>query len=152
MRIVGVNQLGSWLGVKSVITPMRAAGGGAIVNVVSIGSFAGLARKSAYLGSKWALRGMTRCLASELGQYGIRVNAVHPGGVASAMTEGISSGAYDDLPVPRLGRPDEIARAVLFFASTDSSYCTGAELVVDGGKLASAMSTPDQPATSTLSG
>jgi 3alpha(or 20beta)-hydroxysteroid dehydrogenase len=150
MHIVGVNQLGTWLGVKSVLPEMQAAGGGSIVNIVSIGAMTSLVDKSAYLGSKWAVRGMTKCLASELGRYGIRVNAVHPGGIATSMTEGISSDAYEDLPVPRLGRPDEIARAVLFFASDDSAYCTGAELVVDGGKLAGAMGTPDQPATATL--
>ena len=126
---------------------MRAGGGGSIVNVVSIGALTGLARKSAYLTTKWALRGMTKCLASELARYGIRVNAVHPGGVATDLTAGISSDAYEDLPIPRLAHPQEIARAVLFLASEESSYCAGAELVVDGGKLVSAMSTPDQPAT-----
>jgi 3alpha(or 20beta)-hydroxysteroid dehydrogenase len=151
MHIVSVNQLGTWLGIKSVLPAMRAGGGGSIVNIVSLGAMTSLADKSAYLGSKWAVRGMTKCLASELGRHRIRVNAVHPGGIATSMTEGISSDAYEDLPVPRLGRADEIARAVLFFASDDSSYCTGAELVVDGGKLANAMATPVQPATATLS-
>jgi 3alpha(or 20beta)-hydroxysteroid dehydrogenase len=76
------------------------------------------------------------------------VNAVHRGGVESPMTTGISSDAYEGLPIPPLAGPEEIARAVLYFASGDSAYCTGAELLVDGGKLAAAISTPDQPATS----
>ena len=66
------------------------------------------------------------------------------------MTDGISPDAYEDLPVPRLGLPGELAAAVLFFASAESAYCTGSELVVDGGKLVSALSTPDQPATASL--
>ena len=150
MEIVRVNQLGTWLGIRSVVPAMREADGGSIVNVGSIGALTGLALKSAYLGSKWAVRGMTKCLASELGRDRIRVNAVHPGGIATGMTDGISADAYDGLPVPRLGFPGELAAAVLFFASAESGYCTGSELVVDGGKLVSALSTPDQPATTSL--
>ena len=150
MRVVQVNQLGTWLGIRAVTPPMRDAGGGSIVNVGSIGSMTGLAAKSAYLSSKWAVRGLTKCLAAELGVHGIRVSCVHPGAVATDMTAGIAPQEYESLPVPRLGRPDEVARAVLFLASDDASYCTGSELVVDGGKLASALATPVQPATLTL--
>jgi 3alpha(or 20beta)-hydroxysteroid dehydrogenase len=150
MRLVEVNQLGPWLGARAALPAMRLAGGGAIVNVGSIGSLTGLASKSAYLSTKWALRGLTQCLAAELGADGVRVNCVHPGGVATAMTAGVSADAFERLPLPRLGRPEEIARAVLFLACDDSSYCTGSELVVDGGKLAAALETPSQPATLAL--
>jgi 3alpha(or 20beta)-hydroxysteroid dehydrogenase len=112
------------------------------VNVGSIGSMTGLASKSAYLSSKWAVRGLTKCLAAELGTGGIRVNCVHPGGVDTEMTAGIAVDTYATQPIPRAGNPLEIAKAVLFLASDDSSYCTGAELVADGGRLVSAIPTP----------
>jgi 3alpha(or 20beta)-hydroxysteroid dehydrogenase len=150
LHVVQVNQLGTWLGIRAVMPAMRDAGGGSIVNVGSIGAMTGMARKSAYQSSKWAVRGLTMCMAAELGEHGIRVNCVHPGGVATAMTAGIGADAYEGLPVPRLGRPDEVARAVLFLASDDASYCTGAELVVDGGKLVSSLLTPSQPAVTML--
>jgi 3alpha(or 20beta)-hydroxysteroid dehydrogenase len=149
LRVVHVNQLGTWLGIRAVTPAMRSAGG-SIVNVGSIGSMTGMADKSAYQASKWAVRGLTKCLAAELGEHGIRVNCVHPGGVATEMTAGIDASAYESLPIPRLGRPDEVARAVLFLASDDGSYCTGAEIVVDGGKLVSSLATPSQPATLSL--
>jgi 3alpha(or 20beta)-hydroxysteroid dehydrogenase len=148
LRIVQVNQLGTWLGIRAATAAMRD--GGSIVNVGSIASMTGLAGKSAYLSSKWAVRGMTKALAAELGVHGIRVNCVHPGGVETDMTAGIAPDAYASLPVPRLGRPDEVARAILFLASDDSSYCTGSELVVDGGKLVSSLPTPHQPSTMAL--
>jgi 3alpha(or 20beta)-hydroxysteroid dehydrogenase len=113
------------------------------VNIVSMGSLTGLAKKTAYLSTKWAMRGMTQCAAAELGQYGIRVNAVHPGGVATDMTAGQSLDTYVVQPIPRMGLPTEIAQAALFLASDDSSYCTGAEIVVDGGRLAGAVQVPD---------
>jgi 3alpha(or 20beta)-hydroxysteroid dehydrogenase len=143
MRVVHVNQLGTWLGIRSVAPAMRACGGGSIVNVGSIGSMTGLASKSAYLSTKWAVRGLTKCLAAELGTDGIRVNCVHPGGIDTEMTSGIATDTYANQPIPRAGNPLEIAKAVLFLASDDSSYCTGAELVADGGRLVSAIPTPD---------
>ena len=145
LRIVAVNQLGSWLGIKSVIEPMRNAGGGSIVNIISCSVVAGIAGKAAYVGSKYAMQGISKVAAGELGVYGIRVNAVLPGGIDSDMTRGVlADDRFVNTPVPRIGRPDEIAKAVLFFASDDSSYCTGAELLVDGGHTA----TPLPPAES----
>jgi 3alpha(or 20beta)-hydroxysteroid dehydrogenase len=146
-RIFEVNQLGPWLGIRAVAGVMRAAGGGSIVNVGSTGAFTGLAGKSAYLTTKWAVRGLTLCAAAELGEHGIRVNAVHPGGVASEMTATVDDTAFAGQPIPRLGRPDEIAEAVLFLASDESSYCTGAEVVVDGGRLLAGPAAPYQPST-----
>jgi 3alpha(or 20beta)-hydroxysteroid dehydrogenase len=147
-RVVEVNQLGTWLGIRAAKGAMPD--GGSIVNIGSIASMTGLADKSAYLSSKWAVRGMTKSLAAELGADGIRVNCVHPGGIETDMTAGIGAEAYEDLPVPRLGTPSEVARAVLFLASDDASYCTGSEIVVDGGKLVSSLATPYQPSTMAL--
>ena len=129
MRVFEVNTLGSWLGIKSVIEPMRAAGGGSIVNIVSVSVVAGLAGKTAYVGSKHAMRGISRAAAGELGIYNIRVNAILPGGVESEMTRGvIPPSQFADNPIPRIGQPEEIAKAALFLACADSSYCTGAEI------------------------
>jgi 3alpha(or 20beta)-hydroxysteroid dehydrogenase len=92
--------------------------------------------------SKWAVRGLTKSAAIDLGPKGIRVNSVHPGGIDTPMLEGTDRDApyYKRLPVPRMGRPDEAARAVLFLASDDSSYTTGAELTVDGGATSGELS------------
>src|SRR5215469_1194044 len=93
-RILEVNAVGCWLGMKTVIEPMKAAGGGSIINISSIEGFTGAAGLSAYSASKFAIRGMTKVAARELGQFGIRVNSVHPGGVLTRMTLGQAE-AYD---------------------------------------------------------
>ena len=148
-RILEVNAVGCWLGMKAVIEPMKAAGGGSIVNISSIEGFAGAAGLSAYSASKFAVRGMTKAAAQELGQFGIRVNSVHPGGVLTRMTleqastaqAGAAGHVVDgeaflkSLPISRMAEPIEISRLVAFLASDDSSYSTGSEFVADGGVL-----------------
>ncbi|VBB14638.1 glucose 1-dehydrogenase [Burkholderia stabilis] len=140
-RVVDVNQIGCWLGMKSVLPAMKTTGG-AIVNTSSIAGLEGVAYGSAYVASKFAIRGMTKVAALEFGRYNIRVNSVHPGGVDTHMgrppefADMDPSATYRGLPIPRIGRPEEIADLVLFLASDQSSYCTGAEFVIDGGMLA----------------
>ena len=148
-QILDVNAVGCWLGMKSVIEPMKAAGGGSIVNISSIEGFTGAAGLSAYSASKFAVRGMTKVAAQELGQFGIRVNSVHPGGVLTRMTleqastaqAAVPGHAVDgeaflkSLPISRMAEPIEISRLVAFLASDDSSYSTGSEFVADGGVL-----------------
>ncbi len=143
-RILEVNAVGCWLGMKAVIEPMKAAGGGSIVNVSSIEGFTGAAGLSAYSASKFAVRGMTKAAAQELGQFGIRVNSVHPGGVLTRMTleratapQAAADGEafLKSLPISRMAEPIEISRLVAFLASDDSSYSTGSEFVADGGVL-----------------
>ncbi len=135
-----VNQLGVFLGMKAAIPAMRAAGGGSIVNISSTGGLRGSPSMSAYAGSKWAVRGMTKVAALEVGHDGIRVNSVHPGFIDTDMTRqpefaGVDQQAFSAaLPVPRPGVPSDVSRMVLFLASDDSAYCTGAEFVVDGGQ------------------
>ena len=142
-RVIDVNLIGTWLGIKAVIEPMKAAGGGSIVNISSIEGFTGAAGLSAYSASKFGVRGVTRTAAQELGQYGIRVNSVHPGGVMTRMAMSAASSFtsldpmafLQSMPIPRMGEPAEISNLVLFLASDESSYCTGAEFVADGGML-----------------
>jgi 3alpha(or 20beta)-hydroxysteroid dehydrogenase len=142
-RILEVNAVGCWLGMKAVIEPMKAAGGGSIVNISSIEGFTGAPGLSAYSASKFAVRGMTKVAAQELAQFGIRVNSVHPGGVLTRMTlEQAGTSDHVDgeaflrsLPMARFAEPVEISRLVAFLASDESSYSTGSEFVADGGIL-----------------
>ena len=141
-QILEVNAVGCWLGMKAVIEPMKAAGGGSIVNISSIEGFTGAAGLSAYSASKFAIRGMTKVAAQELAQFGIRVNSVHPGGVLTRMIVE-SAGARSDgeafiksMPLGRFAEPVEISRLVAYLASDESSYSTGSEFVADGGLLA----------------
>ena len=138
MTVVGVNQVGCWLGMKTAVTAMKERGG-SIVNISSTGGLKGIRGMSAYVSSKFAVRGMTKVAALELGKYGIRVNSVHPGAVDTDMVREMASRtapSYDTMPIPRSGTAAEIANLVLFLASDASSYCTGAEFVADGGSLA----------------
>ncbi len=143
MRVLSVNQFGTYLGVRTAIGPMKAAGGGSIINISSIDGLHSSAGLIAYSSSKWGVRGLTKCAAIELGQHGIRVNSVHPGGIYTVMggserssEEELNAGVYSRFPIPRVGRPEEVANVSLFLASDEASYCTGAEFVADGGWFA----------------
>jgi 3alpha(or 20beta)-hydroxysteroid dehydrogenase len=134
-RVMRVNVHGVFLGMRTVTPSMVRAGGGSIVNVSSTAGLQGLPHLGAYVASKWAVRGLTKAAAIDLGHMGIRVNSVHPGGIDTPMLAGTSPDApfYKRLPVARMGTAEEAARAVLFLASDEASYTTGAELAVDGG-------------------
>lgn len=141
MRVINVNQLGCFLGVKSVIGAMKETGGGSIINISSIDGMQAKNGLAAYASSKWAVRGLTKTAAIELGPFGIRVNSVHPGGIFTAM-HGAGDGGepgeqdnafYTQHALPRVGLAIEVANMSLFLASDESSYSTGAEFLVDGG-------------------
>ncbi len=146
MRVININQVGVFLGMKFTAPAMIEAGGGSIVNISSTNGMAGYGGTVAYTASKFAVRGMTKNAALELGQHGIRVNSIHPGGVDTAMTAPDTLGdAISDeereatfamLPLGRVGQPVEIAHLAAYLASDDSSYSTGAEFIADGGMLA----------------
>lgn len=131
-RVIAVNQIGTFYGIRAVAGPMRAAGRGSIVNISSIAGMTGFAGSIAYVTSKWAVRGLTRAAALEFGDQGIRVNSVHPGSVDTSMTRRMGPRQ----PINRYAAPQEIAELVHFLASDASSYCTGSEFVADGGALA----------------
>ncbi len=138
-RVIDVNQVGVFLGMRAVAPAMAETGGGAIVNISSAAGFRGTARNFAYTASKWAVRGMSRSAALELAPLGIRVNSVHPGPIDTPMVQHLPAGvagSLPDIPLKRRGRPEEVATLLLFLISDESSYCTGAEFVIDGGMLA----------------
>ena len=145
-RILDVNLNGVYLGMRTCLEALAASGAASIVNISSIDGMAGVTHLSSYVASKFAVRGMSRSAALELGRRGIRVNSVHPGFIETPLlTDQLRDSPearemIDTLmsrqPIPRLGRPEEIASLVLFLASDESAYCTGAEFVIDGGHLA----------------
>ncbi|MAG31639.1 MAG: 3-alpha-hydroxysteroid dehydrogenase [Deltaproteobacteria bacterium] len=139
-RVTDVNQTGTFLGIKSVAGAMREAGGGSIVNISSIDGLEGMSYVAAYASTKWALRGLTKCAALELGRDNIRVNAVCPAGGSDEMTAPWrkpgakdASGYTDKRPIPRRGTVDEIAAMILYLASDEAAFCTGGDYPIDGG-------------------
>ena len=133
-KVLDVNLTGPMLGIKAVIDPMIAAGGGSIINVSSIEGMRGAAWVHSYVASKWGLRGLTKSAALELAPEKIRVNSIHPGFIRTPMTTHLP----DDMvtaPMGRAGTPDEVASFVVFLASDESSFSTGSEYVVDGGLI-----------------
>jgi 3alpha(or 20beta)-hydroxysteroid dehydrogenase len=139
-KIVSVNLLGTFLGIRSVIDAMRATGGGSIVNISSLAGVRGFFGHSAYAASKFGVRGVTQVAAIELGPAGIRVNSVHPGMIDTAMLppdrDGSRSTRLHQVPLGRVGTPEDVASLALFLASDESSYLSGAEIVIDGGSAA----------------
>jgi 3alpha(or 20beta)-hydroxysteroid dehydrogenase len=141
-RVVEINQVGVFLGMREVASRMRARGSGSIVNIssnaglrVNLPNLAG-GKALAYVASKWAVRGMTRSAALELASSGVRVNAIFPGPVDTAMIGGGHESIAAGLPLGRLATPEEIARVALFLASDESAYVNGAEIAADGGAAA----------------
>ena len=142
-EIVDLNLNGVWLGIRAAVPLLAARGGGSIVNISSIDGLAGVSQLSTYVATKFAVTGMTRALALELGDRNIRVNSVHPGIVDTTHDRNMSPTAMQRLhkaiarqPIKRMAKAEEVANAVLFFAGDESTYCTGSSLLVDGGHLA----------------
>ena len=137
-----VNELGVFLGMKFVLPGMIQAGGGSIVNISSIAGMLGTRASSnaAYCSTKFAVRGMSKLIAAQYGHAGVRVNSVHPGYILTPMmvaaTDEKGGGAADLIPLGRLAQPEEVSRVVLFLASDEASFVSGAEHVVDGAMTA----------------
>jgi NAD(P)-dependent dehydrogenase (short-subunit alcohol dehydrogenase family) len=139
-EVVAVNQTGTWLGMRAVVPHMLANGGGSIINVSSIWGNAAVGGAHAYHATKGAVRNMSKNAAITYAREGIRVNSLHPGFIATPLTDeqdpGVNEYVVSQTPMGRAGTPEEIAYAAVFLASDESSFVTGSELVVDGGYLA----------------
>jgi 3alpha(or 20beta)-hydroxysteroid dehydrogenase len=136
-RVFRVNQLGVYLGMRAVIEPMKAVGGGSIINTASVAGLRGASNLFAYAATKWAVRGMTKSAALELARHKIRVNAILPGVIDTPINAGNLPGMNENLvrttPLRRMGEPREVAEAALYLASPAARFVTGADLTVDGG-------------------
>ncbi len=142
-RVIEVNQIGVYLGMREVAPVMIERGGGSIINISSVGGMRGGGGGFAYTASKWAVRGMTKSAAVRLGPHGIRVNSIHPGLIDTPMLGDTRMANPDTLeqmlgqiPLGRIAQPGEVAKLALFLASDDSAYSTGSEFLVDGGLMA----------------
>ncbi len=144
MKVIDVNQVGVFLGMRAVAPAMINANKGAIVNISSVAGMQGSPGAIAYGASKWAVRGMTKSAATELGPFGIRVNSIHPGLIETDMLHQIPAVDADGgermtrrIPIRRIADAKEVAKLALFLACDDSSYSSGAEFIIDGGMTAS---------------
>ncbi|MFD9701091.1 SDR family NAD(P)-dependent oxidoreductase [Lentzea sp. NPDC059081] len=143
-RTLAVNLTGQFLGIKHVTPSLRRAGGGSIVTIASTMANTASPYYAPYAASKWALRGLTKAAALELGRDRIRVNSVHPGVVRTPLITSPADGGQhaigdfyspDPYAVPRLGEPGEVTALVLYLASDEAAFATGSEFVLDGGLL-----------------
>ncbi len=138
-EVVAVNQTGVFLGMHAVVPQMIAQKSGSIVNISSVGGLRGASACFTYAATKWAVRGMTKGAAIELGPHGIKVNSIHPGIIDTPMMGGHDLDALAStigVPLQRYAQPDEVAKLALWLVSDDNSYSTGAEFVIDGGQTA----------------
>src|SRR5579863_9668449 len=138
--VVNVNQKGVWLGMKAAVPAMRQRGGGSIINISSIYGLIGSAGSTAYHGTKGAVRLLTKAAAVQYAPENIRVNSVHPGVIKTPMVAALDDELIAQItalaPMKRAGTAEEVAYVVLFLASNEASFVTGAEYVVDGGYTA----------------
>jgi 3alpha(or 20beta)-hydroxysteroid dehydrogenase len=133
-KVIDVNLTGTFLGMQASVEAMKAAGGGSIINVSSIEGLRGAVMVHPYVASKWAVRGLTKSAALELGAHQIRVNSIHPGFIRTPMTKFFPDDMLT-IPLGRPGQSDEVATFVVFLASDESRYATGSEFVMDGGLI-----------------
>ncbi|MEV4732792.1 glucose 1-dehydrogenase [Saccharopolyspora sp. NPDC049426] len=134
-QILDVNLTGTFLGIQAVVEPMKAAGGGSIMNISSVEGLRGSPWAHGYVATKWGVRGLAKSAALELAPHKIRVNSIHPGMIRTPMTENLPEDMVKT-PLGRAADPEEVATFVVFLASEESSFATGSEFVVDGGLVA----------------
>ncbi|MDR6201119.1 3alpha(or 20beta)-hydroxysteroid dehydrogenase [Microbacterium sp. SORGH_AS428] len=134
-QIIAINLTGVFYGIKAAIEALKRSGAGSIINVSSTAGLQGYEALPGYNAAKFGVRGLTKNAALDLGRYNIRVNSIHPGVIRTPMTDGLDT-AQNHVALHRVGEPIELSNLVLFLASDESSFSTGAEFVADGGETA----------------
>ncbi|CAH0129750.1 3-alpha-(or 20-beta)-hydroxysteroid dehydrogenase [Arthrobacter sp. Bi83] len=142
--VIAVNLTGTFNGIRAAIPALKQSRNGSIINISSIAGIRGYEGIAGYSASKFGVRGLTKSAALDLGRYGIRVNSVHPGVISTPMTAGMTLD-MTHTPLNRVGHPGEVADLVLYLASNESQFVTGAEFIIDGGDTAGTV-TPTTPA------
>lgn len=132
--VVKVNLNGTFLGTKVIAPSLIRAGGGSIINVSSIAGLIGLPNTVGYVAAKWAVRGITKAAALELGPHRIRVNSIHPGRIVTDLTAGLNAPIRPNQLIKEPGQPEDVSNLVAFLASDESRFSTGVEFIVDGGR------------------
>ena len=133
--IIAINLTGVFYGIKAAIEPLKKSGKGSIINISSTAGIQGYEALPGYNAAKFGVRGLTKNAALDLGRYNIRVNSVHPGVIRTPMTDSLDT-PQNHVALHRVGEPIELSQLILFLASDESSFSTGAEFIADGGETA----------------
>lgn len=145
-KIIAINLTGVFNGIKAAIPALRQTRGGSIINISSTAGIRGYPALPGYTAAKFGVRGLTKAVALDVGKYGIRVNSVHPGVIRTPMTNSIPEDTRH-VALDRTADPTEVANLVLFLASDESSFSTGAEFIADGGETAGLVANPAKSRT-----
>ncbi len=134
-RIIAINLTGAFKGIRAAATELARSAPSSVINISSVAGLTGFTQGVGYVSSKFAIRGLTKAAAVELGREGIRVNSIHPGSILTPMTQGLTM-PFTHVALGREGTPPEVTALVIYLASDESSYSTGAEFIADGGETA----------------
>jgi 3alpha(or 20beta)-hydroxysteroid dehydrogenase len=140
-KMIAINLTGVFNGIKAAVPALKEAGGGSIINISSTAGIRGYPALPGYTAAKFGVRGLTKAVALDVGKYAIRVNSVHPGVIRTPMTASIPEDTRH-VALDRTADPNEVAKLVVFLASDESSFSTGAEFIADGGETAGLVANP----------
>ncbi|MBN9177466.1 MAG: glucose 1-dehydrogenase [Microbacterium sp.] len=134
-RTIDIDLTGNFIGMHTAVEALKASGSASVINISSIAGLTGFKNRAAYSAAKWGVQGLTKTSALDLGPFGIRVNSVHPGSVRTPLTAGLQRG-FGQIPLGRDAAPEEISELIVFLASDESRFITGASIAIDGGETA----------------
>lgn len=134
-RTIDIDLTGNFIGMHVCVESLKASGNASIINISSIAGLTGFKNRAAYSAAKWGVQGLTKTSALDLGEFGVRVNSVHPGSVRTPLTAGLERG-FGQIPLGRDADPAEISQLIVYLASDESRFVTGASIAIDGGETA----------------